>query len=103
MTQEECKYCRERADAGLGRCAVHVPDRPAPAPPPEPKVTVGEVTYPARRMVDISGVPETADTYRMGLDAAHEAGIPADARMTAFMSHRSASFSFTWTVGEVPR
>lgn len=70
---------------------------------PAPKVTVGETAYTARRMVSIEGAPESGDTYRRALETAREAGIPADARMTAFFSGRSASFSFTWTVGEVPQ
>ena len=67
-----------------------------------PKVTVGQTTYTARRTVDVAGADESADTYRLALDAAREAGIPAEARMNAFMSSRAARFSFVWIVSEVP-
>ena len=70
---------------------------------PGPKVVVGETTYTARRSITIEGADESADTYRRALEAARAAGIPDDARMNAFSSSRSASFSFHWIVAEVPR
>ena len=104
MTQaEKCQYCQDRQDAGLGRCAVHVDAGPEPTPSAEPVVTVRPTTYTARRVIDIAGGSESLATERLALEAAREAGVPDDARKTVFATSRVASFSFIWTVGEVPR
>ena len=65
---------------------------------PAPRVTVNPVTYTARQTVDVAGEAESQAAYRMALDAAREAGIPDEARVTAFATSRSASFSFVWLV-----
>ena len=92
-----CWTCRTRSASGDGPCSVHNGESP------EPKVVVGETTYTARRSITIEGADESADTYRRALEAARAAGIPDDARMNAFSSSRSATFSFHWIVADVPR
>ena len=95
-TAADCWTCRTRAATGQGPCSVHHTGRSV-------RLTVGETTYTARRVIDIAGADESADTYRLALDAAREAGIPDEARITAFMTSRAASFSFHWIVAEVQR
>ena len=63
-----------------------------------PKVTVNPVTYTARQTVDVAGESESQAAYRIALEAARVAGIPDEARMTAFQTLRAASFSFVWLV-----